>query len=136
MAAYALTSQVTTINSVDWSQWLKSSTLTLDAASLDSTDFASAGWVEVIGGLKSGTLDLTVNDSITDNEIDELLFALLGTVVTATVKATDAAISAANPEYQTSVLVTGHSLGGGVGELASKSLSFPITGAVVRDVTP
>lgn len=136
MAAYALTSQVTTINSVDWSQWLKSSTLTLDAASLDSTDFASAGWVEVIGGLKSGTLALTVNDSITDNEIDELLFALLGTVVTATVKATDAAISAANPEYQTSVLVTGHSLGGGVGELASKSLSFPITGAVVRDVTP
>lgn len=135
MAAYALTSQVTTINSVDWSQWLKSSTMTLDAASLDSTDFASAGWVEVIGGLKSGTLALTVNDSITDNEIDELLFALLGTVVTATVKATSSAISAANPEYQFSVLVTGHSLGGGVGELASKSLSFPITGAVVRDVT-
>ena len=134
MAAYALLSQVTTINSVDWSPWLKSATLTLDAASLDSTDFASGGWVEVIGGLKSGTLAITANDSITDNEADELLFALLGTVVAFTVKGTDSAISAANPEYQGSVLITGHSFGGGVGELAAKSLSFPTSGAIVRDV--
>ena len=135
MAAYALLSQVTTINSVDWSPWLKSSVLTLDAASLDSTDFASGGWTEVIGGLKSGTLAITANDSITDNEADELLFALLGSVVTFTVKGTDSAISAANPEYQGSVLITGHSFGGGVGELAAKSPSFPTSGAIVRDVT-
>ena len=34
------------------------------------------------------------------------------------------------------VLVTSHSIGGAVGDLAGKSLSFPTSGAVVRDITP
>lgn len=134
--AYALTSQVTTVNSVDWSQWLKSSVLTVNATELDSTDFASGGWVEVIGGLKNGSLALTFNDSLTDNEIDELLWALLGTVVTFAVKGTSSTIGAGNPEYQGNILVTGHSLGGDVGALASKSLTFPTSGSIARDITP
>ena len=136
MAIYALTSQVVTLNAVDYTDHLKSGTLTLDAAQLDTTDFASGGWVEMIGGLKSGTFALQFMDDVADNDVDEELFALLGTVVAFTIKATNAAISAANPEYQGSVLVTGHSLGGAVGELASKSLTFPTSGAVVRDITP
>lgn len=135
MAVYALTSQVTVINSVDYSDHLKSSTLTLDAAQLDTTDFASGGWVEMIGGLKSGTLALNFMDDVADNDVDEELFALLGTVVTFTVKATSSAISASNPEYQGSVLITGHSIGGDVGALAQKSLTFPTSGAIVRDIT-
>jgi hypothetical protein len=34
-----------------------------------------------------------------------------------------------NPNYTGSVLITSHTLGGSVGDLASKSLSFPTTGA-------
>lgn len=136
MAIYALTSQVVTLNSVDYSDHLKSATLTLDAAQLDTTDFASGGWTEVIGGLKSGTLALEFMDDVADNDVDEELFALLGTVVAFTVKATNAAIGAGNPEYQGNVLVTGHSIGGAVGELAMKSLTFPTSGAITRDITP
>ena len=136
MAIYALTSQVVTLNSVDYSDHLKSATLTLDAAQLDTTDFASGGWTEVIGGLKSGTLALEFMDDVADNDVDEELFALLGTVVAFAIKATSGAISASNPEYQGSVLVTGHSLGGAVGELAMKSLTFPTSGAITRDITP
>jgi predicted secreted protein len=136
MAIYALTSQVVTLNSVDYSDHLKSATLTLDAAQLDTTDFASGGWTEVIGGLKSGTLALEFMDDVADNDVDEELFALLGTVVAFAIKATSAAIGAGNPEYQGSVLVTGHSLGGAVGELAMKSLTFPTSGAITRDITP
>ena len=134
MAAFALTSMVTSINSVDYSDHLKSAVLTLDAAQLDTTDFASGGWVEMIGGLKSGTLQLLFNDDVADNDVDEELFALLGTVVTFATKATSSAISASNPEYQGSVLITGHSIGGAVGELAAKSLTFPISGAITRDI--
>jgi hypothetical protein len=136
VAVYALTSQVTTVNSVDYSDHLKSSVLTIDAAQLDTTDFASAGWTEVIGGLKSGTLALNFMDDVADNDVDEELFALVGTVVAFTVKAATGAVSASNPEYQGSVLVTGHSIGGGVGELAQKSLTFPTSGAITRDITP
>ena len=136
MAVFALTSEVTSLNGVDHTATLKSSVLALDAAELDTTDFASGGWTEMIGGLKSGTLALNFMDDVVDNAVDELLFALLGTVVTFAVKATSAAISASNPEYQGSVLVTGYTFGGDVGTLASKQLTFPTTGTVVRDITP
>ena len=134
MAVFALTSTVTSINSVDYSDHLKSAVLSLDAAQLDTTDFASGGWVEMIGGLKSGSLQLNFMDDVADNDVDEELYALLGTVVTFAVKATSSAISASNPEYQGSVLITGHTIGGAVGELAQKSLTFPTSGAIVRDI--
>ena len=136
MALFALTAQVVTLNAVDYSDTCKQATLVVDAAQLDSTDFASAGWVEYIGGLKSGTLSFEFHDNVADNDIDEELWALLGTVVAFTLKPVSGATSASNPEYQGSVLVTSHAIGGGVGELAGKSLSFPTSGAVVRDITP
>lgn len=136
MAVFSLTSTYLTLNSVDYSDHLKSAVLTVDAAQLDTTDFDSAGWVEVIGGLKSGTLALNWMDDVADNDVDEELWALLGTVVAFAIRATDSAISTANPEYQGNVLITGHTIGGGVGELAMKSLTFPTSGAITRDITP
>lgn len=136
MAIYALTGQVVTVNAVDYSDHLKSATLTVDAAQLDTTDFASAGWTEVIGGLKSGTLALEFMDDVANDDVDEELWTLLGTVVAFTIKATTGSISTSNPEYQGSVLITGHSIGGAVGDLAMKSLTFPTSGAITRDVTP
>ena len=134
MALFALTAQVVTLNAVDYSDTCKQATLVVDAAQLDSTDFASAGWVEYIGGLKSGTLSF--HDNVADNDIDEELWALLGTVVAFTLKPVSGTTGASNPEYQGSVLVTSHAIGGAVGDLAGKSLSFPTSGAVVRDITP
>lgn len=136
MAVFALTAQVCTVNSVDYSDHLKSATLTVDAAQLDTTDFASAGWVEMIGGLKSGTLALEFMDDVADNDVDEELWALLGTVVAFTLKPVAGTTGASNPEYQGNVLITGHSIGGAVGDLAGKSLSFPTSGAITRDITP
>ena len=135
MTIYALTSQVTQLNSVDYSDHLKNSVLTIDVAQLDTTDFASGGWTEMIGGLKSGTLALNFMDDVADNDVDEELWALVGTVVSFAVKATSGSISTSNPEYQGNVLITSHSIGGGVGELAQKSLTFPTSGAITRDVT-
>ena len=134
MAIFALTSSVVTINSVDYAAYCKSATLTLDAAQLDTTDFASAGWTEAIGGLKSGTLAIELMDDFAAGEVDADLYALLGTVVAFTIKPTSAAVGAANPNYTGSILITGHSLGGSVGDLATKSLSFPTTGAITRAV--
>ena len=136
MAVFALTAQVGTINSVDYTDHMKSMTLTLDAAQLDTTDFASGGWVEMIGGLKSGTLAVEFMDDVADDDLDEELFALLGTVVPFTCKPVAGTTGNSNPEYQGNVLITSHSIGGAVGDLATKSLSFPLSGAVTRDVTP
>lgn len=136
MAAFALTSSVVSVNSVDYSDHLKAATLVVDAAQLDTTDFASDGWVEMIGGLKSGTLSLEFMDDVADNDVDEELWALLGTVVAFTMKPVGGTTGAAIPEYQGNVLITSHSLGGSVGDLAGKSLSWPTTGSITRDITP
>lgn len=132
MAVFALTSEFCSINSVDYSADIKSAVLTLDAAQLDSTDMASAGWTEAIGGLKSGTLAINFQDDVADDAVDEELFALLGTVVAFAVRPTSASVGASNPSYSGSVLITSHSIGGAVGELAQKNLTFPTSGAVSR----
>ena len=132
MSIFALTAEVVTLNSVDHSAICKSATLAVDAAQLDTTDFASGGWVEMIGGLKSGTLALEFMDDVAAGEVDSDLWSILGTVVPFTVKLTDAAVGTSNPQYTGNVLVTSHTLGGAVGDLAVKSLSFPTSGAVTR----
>ena len=132
MAIQALTAEVVTINSIDFSAYCKSATLTIDVAELDTTDFASDGWTEMIGGLKSGTLSVEFMDDVADDQVDEDLYAILGTVVPFSLKLDDAAVGTSNPNYTGNVLITQHTLGGAVGDLATKSLSFPISGAVTR----
>ena len=88
MSVFALTSVTSTLNSVDITGDTKNVTLTLDAAQLDTTDFASGGWNESIGGLKSGTLTIEFNDDMADDALDEDLWGIFGTVVTFTVRPT------------------------------------------------
>ena len=132
MAVFALTSQYTALNGADRSADIKSSVLTVDVAELDTTDFASSGWTEVIGGLKSGTLAIEFQDDVASSAVDSVLWPLLGTVVTFEVRATSAVVGTSNPKYTGSVLITAAAIGGAVGELAMKSLTFPVTGAVTR----
>lgn len=132
MAVFAITSEYVALAGVDQSANFKSATLTVDAAQLDTTDFASAGWTEVIGGLKSGTLALNVQDDATNSAIDDTLWGILGTVVTFEVRPTSAIVGVNNAKYTGSVLITSHSIGGDVGSLAMKSLSFPTSGTITR----
>lgn len=132
MAVFALTSTYLALAGADRSADVKSVTLSVDAAALDTTDFASGGWTEAIGGLKSGTLTIEFQDDVAASAIDSILWPLLGTVTTFEVRGTSAAVGTSNPKYSGSVLITQAAIGGAVGELAMKSLSFPTTGAVAR----
>lgn len=49
---------------------------------LDTTNFASDAWTEVIGGLKSGTVDMTLMQDVATGSVDDTLFDLLGTAST------------------------------------------------------
>jgi hypothetical protein len=137
MAIQALTGSVINITGLgDVSAYCKSWTLSIDVAELDTTDFASSGWTEVIGGLKSFTLAVELMDDFAVGTIDDDIFAALGTVCAFQAKVNAGAISTSNPEYQGSVLITQDVVGGAVGDLAAKSLTFAGSGAIVRDVTP
>ncbi len=133
MSAFALISEQLTINAVDYTalSMVKSAQLTMDAAQLDPTAMGDS-WVEVLGGLKSGSLAVLFNDDYAASSIDQLLFPLFGTVVTFLVRPTTAAVSVTNPNYTGSIFIAHHSLGGAVGDLAAKSLTFPTSGTITR----
>ena len=135
MAVYAMTATQVTVGGADRTADVASVSISVSAEQLDTTSMSSGGWKSFIGGLKEGTISLTFHDDFADDALDEDVFAILGTVATIAVKPTAAGISASNPEFQFSALVTEWGFGGSVGELASKGLSWPITGAITRDVT-
>lgn len=126
------------INSVVASTWAKKATFEADVQDLDSTTFGGGGWKTLLGGLKSGTLALDLNQDFAAAQVDATLWPLFIAAVPFIVKIrpTSAAISATNPEYSGAVLLTKYSpLDGSVGDLAGTSISIPTSGVWARATT-
>lgn len=135
MAKFVYTNAKVTLNGTanDVSSSVKQVVLELNAAEVDTTNFGSGGWVEMIGGLKSGSVQIDFIDDVAAAAIDSSIFALLGGTAGITIRpGGTATIGTSNPEYQGSVLVTQTMVGGAVGDLATKSVTWPTTGSVAR----
>lgn len=133
MAKMVLTSEYVEINSVDVSSYVRKAELSVEVEDKDVTTFGSAGWTEVLGGLKSAELSIEFLNDFAANDLDSDMWALLGTVVTFEVRPTSAAVGTSNPSYTGSVLVNSwNPIEGGVGDEATVSVSFPVSGAVTR----
>ncbi len=133
MAKMVLTAAHVTINGTDYSDRCSKAQLAVEVEEKDVTTFASGGWVEVLGGLKSGTLALTFKNDIADNDIDEDFWAILGTVVTFSVRLSSASVGTSNPSYSGSVLVKSWTpLNGAVGDVAEVEVQYPTSGTVTR----
>lgn len=131
MGVLALTNMYVAINSVDMSDHVKGATLTLDSAQLDPTAMGD-GWTKARGGLKSGGLQIEFLDDFAAAETDVTLFPLFGTVVAFEVRPDAGAVSATNPKYTGEVFIGQHVVGGNVGELATKGVTYPTSGPVSR----
>lgn len=102
------------------------------------TTFASLGWKEVTGGLKSGTLALDLKQDIAAANLDANMWTifLAGVPVTFEVRLTQAAVSATNPRWTGSILVKEWKpLAGSVGDVAELGVSYPTSGAITRQIT-
>ena len=131
MAKYVVTATAVKIGSTNVSNSCASATLELTASDVDVTDFGGAGWTEVIGGLKSGTLTLDFHSDYGVGGINTILNPLLGTVATVTLAPNGTVGSSTNPIYTVPVLVNSVSpIAGAVGDLATFSVSFPTSGEV------
>jgi hypothetical protein len=132
MAKFVVTSNAVTLNGSDISGNCARAELVINAAEVDVTDFGSAGWTEVIGGLKSGTVSLDFHSDYGTGAVSKLLQPLVGTIGTVTLIAGNGtAASSATPAYTATVLINSFTpVSGAVGDLATFSVSFPTTGAV------
>lgn len=112
-------------------------TIALSADDVETTNFAGNGFRERIGGLKSGTVSFDFHNDYAAGALDSILFPLLGGTASVAVRpGGTAAVGTANPQFEFVCLVTEiNPIDSAVGDLASQSVSWPITGAVTRNTS-
>ena len=132
MATFMLNNASVTINSVDLSSYVTSVTLSQSADNLEDTAMGDTSR-SYIGGLKSGTVDIEFNADFAASKTEATIFPLVGTSTAVVVKPVAASVSATNPSYTFNAIVTEwDTLNGSVGEIATHSISWPITGAITK----
>ena len=131
MAKYVVTGTDVTLNGSDISANTARAELVINAAEVDTTDFGSGGFTELIGGLKSGQVTLDFHNDFGSGAVSDLLKDLVGTIGTVTIDPTGAGAGANNPVYTAEVLINSFTpVSGAVGDLATFSVTFPTTGSV------
>jgi hypothetical protein len=120
------------INGTSFSASLAAATLDITAEEQDVTSFGSS-FRSRIGGLKDASLSLDFHQDFAAASVDATLFPLLGTQATVVIKPTSGTVSATNPTYSFNCLVTQYQpFASSVGDLATLSVSWPVSGAVTR----
>ena len=134
MAKYVVKDPIVVVGGSTVTTSTASATIALEADDVETTSFGTDGWRTRIGGLKGGSVDFEFHQDFGAGGVDALLWPLLGGTTTVSVRPGGTAdVSATNPSYSFDVLVASYSpLDSAVGDLATVSVSFPITGAVTR----
>jgi len=123
---------VLTIGGVDLSDKMTSASLNIEYDSIPTTAFGDS--VEtLIAGLGRATLNVTFNLDFAASEVDATLNGLVGTATAFVFKPTSASVSATNPSYAGSALVTSLTpINAEIGALSTASVSWPVSGAITR----
>jgi hypothetical protein len=133
MAKTVVTSRYVSIGTADVSSALSGASLEITVEEVDKTSLGSAGWREVAAGLKSGSVTLNFQQDFGVGGVDALLYPLIGTEATVTIRSSSATVSATNPAYSAVVLISQYTpIAGAVGDLATFDVTFPTVGAVSR----
>jgi hypothetical protein len=135
MAIFLSNGVVVTLNSVDLSNHVTSATINRSFDELEVTAMGDTAH-KFVKGLEASTITLDfLNDTAASNVLATLQGAW-GTTVTLVLKQTSAAISATNPEYQTTVLVNNTTdINGAVGDISTQSITFTCNSPIVVDTT-
>lgn len=132
MAKFVATDYNITINGASFSSSLAAATLDITVEEQDTTAFGATARTR-IGGLQDASLSLDFHQDFGASSVDATLFPLLGSNATVVIKPTSGTVSATNPAYTAVCLVTQYQpFASSVGDLATLSVSWPVTGAVVR----
>ena len=132
MAKFVATDYKVTINGGTVSSSLASVELPIEIDEQETTAFGSE-WRTRIAGLKSGSITLEFHQDFAAGALDSILWPLLGTNATVTVVPTSGTVTASNPSYTGTFLVTSYTpYASPVGDLATVSVTWPLSGALTR----
>ena len=133
MAVVAATGYVITVDGNNLTDHIESVQFDVDFAELDKTNFSSSGAKEIVGGLESGSVQITFHQDFASSEVEAIIWPLLNTVVDVVAVPAAGAVSATNPSYTASCLINKWTpIGAKVGELNKPSVTWPVSGGTAR----
>jgi hypothetical protein len=132
LAKFVATDYKVTINGGTVSSSLASVELPIEIDEQETTAFGSE-WRTRIAGLKSGSITLEFHQDFAAGALDSILWPLLGTNATVSVVPTSGTVTASNPSYTGTFLVTQYTpYASTVGDLATVSVTWNLTGELTR----
>jgi hypothetical protein len=135
MPRIVLTNAKITINSVDLSTFIASVTLSTSLDVVDTTGFSSTAARTRVSGLQDNSLTLEFHQDYATSAVEQTIYPLIGTNTTVVVSPTSAVAGPTNPTYTfTANVAEWQPLSGAVGELATASVTWPISGAITKAV--
>jgi hypothetical protein len=138
MARIVLTDASVVINGVNLSEFITSVSLSTSDDVVDTTGFGVGARTRV-AGLSDNSVTLEFNQDFAaggpEVSINAVGSSLVGTTPTIVVKPTSGAVSVSNPSYSfAAVVAEWQPLSSSVGELATISTTWPISGVITKAV--
>ena len=141
MARLVLTNAYVLYASNDISQYVTSVSLSTSVDVIETTGLGSSARTRV-GGLFDNSLTLELNQDFADNALEELIngtslaTSTVGTTVAMEIRPVNGAVSASNPKFTFNALISEwQPLSAAVGELATVSVTWPISGAITKAIS-
>ncbi len=136
MAKFVALDYDISVGGTDYTSSIAAVTFELSAAEQETTAFGDTH-VQRISGLKDASVSIDFHQDFGTGGIDSLLFEQIGLNLLIKVRPNSGAISATNPSYEGTFLVTEYSpYASSIGDLATFSVSFPLaTGEIERKTT-
>jgi len=142
MARIVLTDANVLFATNDISQYITSVSLSTSYDVIDTTGISTTGAARTrVAGLADNSITIEFNQDFADNALEELINGTtttngtVGLVVAMQVKPTSGAVSASNPKYNFNALISEwQPLSGAVGELATASVTWPISGPIAKAI--
>jgi hypothetical protein len=136
MAKFFAQDYKVTVGTTVLSDSIASVTLDITTDEVETTAFGST-YRTRIGGLKDASVSLDFHQDFGAGSVDALLFPLMGSTVAVKIAPTSGTVTATNPEYRFNALVTQYQpFAGAVGDLATLSITWPVSGEVLRGTAP
>jgi hypothetical protein len=135
MPRIVLTNAYISVGGVDLSDLVASVTLNETFDVVETTAFSSTAAKTRVAGLEDNSITLEFHQDYATGEVEQTIYPLLGTAAAVIVKPNGSSTSAFNPSYTCSAIISEWTpINGAVGELASASVTWPVTGAITKAV--
>jgi hypothetical protein len=132
VARIVLTDVAVILNSVDLSDHIASVEIAQNFDEVETTAFGDGGRTRV-AGLEDSSITLSFHQDFAAGEVEATIAGLVGGTAPFEVFPSGTTISATNPKYSGTVLVTEWTpINGAVGDLATADVTWPVSGQVTR----